>query len=143
MQGQPKKVLDGPAIIQLQDIIRRVPVAPHVIEYAMRLVRATRVTEPDVPEVIKRYVSWGAGPRACQFLILGGKVRAVLQGRSYVSTEDIQAVALPVMRHRIVMNFNADADGYSADRVVEELIATIPAKESEIKRNPATSKAVQ
>ena len=135
-------VLDGPAIIQLQHIIRRVPVADHVIQYAMRLVRATRVTEAGVPDVIRDYVSWGAGPRACQYLILGGKVRAVLYGRYHVSTEDIQAVAHPVMRHRIVTNFNADAEGFTTDKLVDKLLELIPAKESEIARNPATAKAV-
>jgi len=137
------KVLDGPTIIQLQEIIRRVPAADHVIRYAMRIVRATRVHEGDVSPVVKDYVSWGAGPRACQYLILGGKVRAVLRGRFHVSTEDIQAVAKPVLRHRIVTNFNADAEGFTTDRIVDKLMEIIPAKESEIARNPATAKAVQ
>ncbi len=137
------RVLDGKSIIQLQDIIRRVPVADHVIQYAMRLVRATRVTEAGIPDIIKDYVSWGAGPRACQYLILGGKVRAVLHGRFHVSTEDIQAVAKPVLRHRIVTNFNADAEGYTTDKIVEKLIELIPAHESSVMTNPATAKAVQ
>jgi len=137
------KVLDGPAILALQDIIRRVPVADHIIQYAMRLVRATRVTEGEVPEVIRDYVTWGAGPRACQYLILGGKVRAVLYGRFHVSTEDIQAVARPVLRHRIVTNFNADAEGYTTDRIVEKLLEVVPAKASPIATNPATAKAVE
>jgi MoxR-like ATPase len=136
-------VLDGPEIIRLQHIIRRVPAADHVIEYAMRLVRATRVTEADVPEVVRDYVSWGAGPRACQYLILGGKVRAVLHGRFHVSTDDIQAVARPVLRHRIITNFNADAEGYTTDRIVERLLEIIPAKASAIAADPKTAKAVE
>ncbi len=136
-------VLDGVGIKQLQQIIRRVPVADHVIEYAMRLVRATRVTESDIPDVIKDYVSWGAGPRACQYLILGGKVRAVLYGRFHVSTEDIQAVAKPVMRHRLVTNFNADAEGFTTDKIVEKLLEIIPAKQSPIAANPRTASAVK
>lgn len=136
------KILDGKVIQQLQEIVRRVPVADHVIEYAMRLVRATRVTERDIPQIIRDYISWGAGPRACQYLILGGKVRALLYGRYHVSTEDIQAVAKPVLRHRIVTNFNADAEGYTTDKIIDELLKIIPAKESAIASNAATAKAI-
>jgi len=132
-------VLDGPAIIETQRTIRRVPVADHVIQYAMRLVRATRVHEGDVPDFIRDYVSWGAGPRACQYLILGGKCRAVLRGRYHVSTDDIQAVARPVLRHRIVTNFNADAEGFTTDKIVDRLIETIPAKEGAIAASPDTA----
>jgi len=138
-----KHVLTGAEILALQDIIRRVPAADHVIQYAMRLVRATRVHEGGVPEIIRDYVSWGAGPRACQYLILGGKVRAVLHGRFHVSTEDIQAVAKPVLRHRVITNFNADAEGFTVDRIVERLLEIIPAQQSEIATNPATAKAVE
>jgi MoxR-like ATPase len=137
-----QKVLSGADIIALQDVIRRVPAADHVIQYAMRLVRATRVHEEQAPEIIRNYVSWGAGPRACQYLILGGKVRAVLNGRYHVSTEDIQAVAKPVLRHRIITNFNADAEGYTVDKLVDRLLEIIPAKASAIATNPATSGAV-
>jgi MoxR-like ATPase len=105
----------------------------------MRLVRATRVHEGGVPDVVSNYVSWGAGPRACQYLILGGKVRAVLHGRFHVSTEDIQAVAKPVLRHRIVTNFNADAEGFTTDKIVDALIKAIPAKEGAIAGNPDTA----
>ena len=132
-------VLDGAAIIELQHTIRRVPVADHVIRYAMRLVRATRVHEGGVPDVVRDYVSWGAGPRACQYLILGGKVRAVLHGRYHVSTEDIQAVAKPVMRHRIVTNFNADAEGFTTDKLTDSLLEIIPAKEGAIAASPDTA----
>ncbi|KKK97826.1 hypothetical protein LCGC14_2648850, partial [marine sediment metagenome] len=132
-------VLDGPAIVEIQHTIRKVPVADHVIRYAMRLVRATRVHEGDVPRFVSEYVSWGAGPRACQYLIFGGKVRAVLHGRYHVSTEDIQAVAKPVLRHRIVTNFNADAEGFTTDKIVDQLIETIPAKEGAIAGSPDTS----
>jgi len=136
------RVLGGEDILALQEIIRRVPVADHVIQYAMKLVRATRVHEGGVPDVIDSYVSWGAGPRACQFLVMGGKVRAVLHGRYHVATEDIQAVAKPVLRHRIVTNFNADAEGYDTDKIVDALLEVIPAQESAIATNPRTGKAV-
>ena len=132
-------VLDGSAIIEIQHTIRRVPVADHVIRYAMRLVRATRVHEGDVPQLVHDYVSWGAGPRACQYLILGGKVRSVLRGRFHVSTEDIQAVAKPVLRHRIVTNFNADAEGFTTDKIVDRLIDLIPANEGAIAGSADTS----
>ena len=125
-------VLDGAAIQEIQHTIRRVPVADHVIQYAMKLVRATRVHEGGVPDFVRDYVSWGAGPRACQYLILGGKCRAVLHGRYHVSTDDIQAVAKPVLRHRLVTNFNADAEGFTADKIIDQMIATIPAKEGAI-----------
>ena len=137
------KVIDGAEIIRLQHIIRRVPVSDHVIRYAMRLVRATRIHEGGVPAVINDYVSWGAGPRACQYLILGGKVRAVLHGRVHVSTDDIQAVAKPVLRHRIVTNFNADAEGLDVDKIIEKLLEIIDPKESAIAANPATAKAIE
>jgi MoxR-like ATPase len=132
-------VLEGPDIIELQHIIRRVPVADHVVHYAMRLVRATRVHEGGVPEVVRDYISWGAGPRACQYLILGGKVRAVLHGRYHVSTEDIQAVAKPVLRHRLVTNFNADAEGFTTDKITDRLMDLIPAKEGAIAGSPDTA----
>jgi len=136
-------VLDGPAIIEIQHTIRRVPVADHVIRYAMRLVRATRVSEGDVPRFVQDYVSWGAGPRACQYLILGGKVHAVLHGRYHVSTEDVQAVAKPVLRHRIITNFNADAEGVTTDKIVDMLIDTIPAKEGAIAGSPDTASVLK
>ena len=100
-------------------------VADHVIQYAMKLVRATRVLETDVPKIVRDYVSWGAGPRACQYLILGGKVRAVLNGRCHVATEDIQAVASDVLRHRIVLSFEAEADGVSENSVIERLLDSV------------------
>ena len=138
-QVKLSKVLDAKAIINLQEIIRQVPASDHVIQYAMKLVRATRIHEGGVPKVIDDYVSWGAGPRACQYLILGGKVRAVLYGRFHVTTEDIQAVAKPVLRHRIVTNFNADAEGYNTDKIVDELLKITPAHESAIATDPHTA----
>jgi MoxR-like ATPase len=138
-EAQLEAVLEGPTIIDLQHTIRRVPVADHVIRYTMRLVRATRVHEGNVPDFINEYVSWGAGPRACQYLILGGKVRAVLHGRYHVSTDDIQAVLKPVLRHRIVTNFNADAEGFTTDKLADRLLETIPAKEGAIAASPDTA----
>ena len=120
------EVLSGPEIVQLQHLVRRVPIAPFVIHYALRLVRATRVHEGDVPSFVSEWVSWGAGPRGMQFLLLGGKARAVLEGRSFVTTDDIRAVAHPVLRHRVITNFNAESSGISSDKVIDRLLEEIP-----------------
>jgi len=125
------KTLTAPEIIELQEIVRRVPVADHVVRYAMKLVRMTRVSKGGVPKFIQDNVSWGAGPRASQNLILGAKARAILQGRYYVSTEDIAAVAVPTLRHRIITNFNAEAEGINSDKIVQQMLAHIPRQESE------------
>ena len=104
-------VLSGREILELQRIVREVPVSDHVIRYALSLVRQTRVGEPGVPDFVNDQIGWGAGPRAVQFLILGGKARALLRGRTHVSTDDIQALAKPVLRHRLVVNFAAESEG--------------------------------
>lgn len=118
--------LTGKQILALQEVIRKVPVAEHVFIYARDLVRATRPDEADAPDFIREYVSWGAGPRAGQYLILGGKARAILDGRFHVTTEDIKSVAQPVLRHRLVTTFHADSESISPDDVVEMLLKKIP-----------------
>ncbi|HTN01452.1 AAA family ATPase [Planctellipticum variicoloris] len=133
-------VLDGPSIVELQKLVRQVPVTEHVIDYALALVRQTRVGEEGIPEFVSEWLSWGAGPRAVQFLLLGAKARALLNGRTHVSTEDVQALASPVLRHRIVTNFSAESEGITTDRVVEELLKTTPAKEGELTRDPRLQK---
>ena len=120
-----EKVLSYEEWINLQALVRRVPVADSVIRYAMQFARLTR-EGPAQPDFIKKYVSWGAGPRASQFLILGAKARAILHGRPYVSIEDVQSVAAPVLRHRILTNFNAEAEGIRPDDIVKKLLALIP-----------------
>ena len=140
-EADVKQVLSGPEIIDLQRIVRRVPVAPHVVHYAMKLVRKTRVHKEEVPEFIKDYVSWGAGPRACQYLVLGARAFAVLQGRYYVSTDDIKRVACPVLRHRVITNFNADSEGVSADDIVNKLIEVTPDKEDALTHDEKVQKA--
>jgi MoxR-like ATPase len=117
--GEPTIVLKAEDILRFQSMIKQVPIAKHVLSYAIRLVRATR---DGSLQHIKDYVSWGAGPRAGQHLILGSKVRAVMDGRPTPSCEDIRSVAPPVLRHRIVTNFNADADGVSTDQIIERLL---------------------
>jgi MoxR-like ATPase len=133
-----EEVLSGEDILSLQETVRRVPVADHVIGYVLKLTRMTRVTKPEAPDFVKKWVSWGAGPRASQFLILGGKARALLQGRFYVSTEDIRAVAHPVLRHRIITNFSAEADGITSDRIVDMLLDAVPAHEPESLTEPGS-----
>ncbi len=123
-------MLTGEEIMQLQDIVRRVPVADNVIQYAMALARSTRVHTGRVPDFIKQWVSWGAGPRASQYLILGAKARAVLRGRYYVSTEDVAAVAHPVLRHRVITNFSAEAEGLNSDKIVDKLLEVVGPHES-------------
>jgi MoxR-like ATPase len=122
-----ERVLSATDILEMQDIVRKVPVAPYVIRYAMKFTRLTRKKAgADVPDFIKDYVTWGAGPRASQYLVLGAKARAVLHGRYYVSCEDIRAVAAPVLRHRIITNFNAEAEGIKPDDLVKRLADMIP-----------------
>jgi len=121
-----KHVLSGEEVLALQEIVRKVPVADHVIRYALQFSRLTRRGEGNCPDFVNEYVAWGAGPRASQYLILAGKARALLKGRYHVSTEDIRQVAFPVLRHRIVTNFNAEAEGVKSDSIVKKLIAHIP-----------------
>src|SRR6476620_208044 len=113
-------VLTGEQILELQRLVRKVPVSDHVIRYTLALVRQTRLGEPGVPKFVRDWLSWGAGPRAVQYLILGGKARALLYGRVHVSTDDIQALAYPVLRHRILTNFTAASEGISPDTVVKK-----------------------
>ncbi len=125
-------VLTGEQIMQIQEIVRKVPVSPHVINYALALVRATRVHEGEAPEFVKEWVSWGAGPRGVQYLLLGGKAKAAIEGRTYVTTDDIKAVAHPVLRHRTITNFNAESEGINSDKVIDKLLATISDKTSNV-----------
>ena len=127
-------VLSEDDVRAMQSLVREVPIADHVVRYALRLVRATRsaqeVGAPERPKAVADYVSWGAGPRASQFLVLAAKARALLAGRPSVTVDDVRAMARPVLRHRIQLNFNAQADGIGADRVIEELLAGIPVEDS-------------
>ncbi len=115
-------VLDALQILKLQDLVRRVPVSDAVVDYAVNLVRMTRPGYNGSPEFVRDWISWGAGPRASQYLILGAKTRAVLQGRPTPEIEDVRAVAKPVLRHRIVTNFNAEAEGMSTTDIIDRLL---------------------
>jgi MoxR-like ATPase len=127
-----KPVLTGEEILEIQRLVREVPASDHVIRFALALVRQTRVDQPGVPDFAKQWLAWGAGPRAVQFLILGGKARALLYGRTYVSTDDVIALAKPVLRHRTVLNFAAESEGMTADKVIDQLISHTPTKEDEL-----------
>jgi MoxR-like ATPase len=118
-------------IVALQRIVRRVPVADHVVRYALRLARWTRPNRQGATEFIRNYVSWGAGPRASQYLVLGAKARAALQGRLYAGCDDIRAVARPVLRHRILTNFNAEADRVKPDDIIGRLLESVPVDDHE------------
>src|SRR5438309_22090 len=119
-------VLAAADILEMQKFVRKVPAAPHVIRYAMRFTRLTRTGPGEVPDFVRNYVTWGAGPRATQYLVLGAKARALLHGRTYASCEDVRAVAGPVLRHRIITNFNAEAEGIKPDDIVRRLGEIIP-----------------
>jgi MoxR-like ATPase len=131
----PHKVMDGAAILRYQDLVRRVPASPFVIGYAVSLSQKSRPHNPDAPQFVKDYIEWGAGPRASQYLILGAKARTILQGRYAVSIEDIQALAPSVLRHRIMPNFKAQADGLSSLDIVGKLLNEVkPSEDGKGKR---------
>ncbi len=123
---QPEVVLSASDILHIQKVLRRLPVSDHVVDYAVSLTRATRPKEEGTPAFINEWLTWGAGPRAAQCLILGAKANALLDGRLNVGCEDVRAVAKPVLRHRLFTNFNADAEGITTDRVVEKLLEAVP-----------------
>jgi len=133
-EPQLEEVVDGPSIIEFQHVVRRIPVADHIFEYAAALVRATRPDEADAPAFVKKYMAWGAGPRASLNLILAGKARAALRGRCHVAIDDIQALSLPILRHRIIPNFAARSEGMTADSLIEKLLAEIPSDEKLYKK---------
>lgn len=128
-------VLSGEEIIRLQELVREVPISDHLVRYCLALIRQTRPHEAETPSYIKEQVSWGAGPRAVQNLILGAKARALLYGRTHVSETDLQALAKPVLRHRLVVNFAAESEGITSDKVVDRLLENTPSKEDELTRD--------
>jgi MoxR-like ATPase len=122
---QLQRVLSGGKILQLQDLVRRVPATPSVVGYAVRLAQSSRPDHPDAPSYVKEWVNWGAGPRASQYLVLGAKARAIMHGRFVASVEDIRALAPSVLRHRILTNFNAEAEGVTSLAIVDRLLETV------------------
>jgi MoxR-like ATPase len=127
-----QSVLSPEEILRLQELVRSVPISDHLIRYTLALVRQTRVGERGVPEFAREQLAWGAGPRATQFLILGAKARALIHSRPHVSVEDIRALAKPVLRHRLVVNFAAESDGVTTDKVIDKLLDNTPTHEDQL-----------
>ncbi|MDX2115536.1 MAG: MoxR family ATPase [Planctomycetota bacterium] len=126
-EARPVAVLTSADVLRVQEFVREAPVPDHVIRYALRLVRATRIKEPTPkPKMVTDYLAWGAGPRASQYLVLAAKAKAVLAGSFHVTPEHVRAVAKPVLRHRIITNFNAEADNVTSDDVIDALLREIP-----------------
>ncbi len=126
--GSPKAIeplYTGEDVLRFHDIVRKVPIAEDVVRYAVRLAAASRPSDKGAPDFVKQWVSWGAGLRAAQFLVLGGKVRALLAGKAHVSTADIKALALPALRHRILLNYRAEADGATVESVIARLLEAV------------------
>jgi MoxR-like ATPase len=136
-------VLGAEEIFELQNIVRRVPIADAVLDYALRLTRATRLTTEEAPEWIRDWLQWGAGPRASQNLVLGAKAHALLRGRFYVSADDVRAVAKPVLRHRLITSFSAEAEGVTTDTVIDRLLDEIQPNDSKALADGKLPKVIQ
>jgi MoxR-like ATPase len=134
-QEDARPVLSAGDILALQRSVREVPISDHLMRYALALVRQTRRGEPGVPDFVSDQLVWGAGPRAVQFLIVGAKARALLQGRSHVTVEDLQALAAPVLRHRVVVGFAAESEGVTPDAIIRRLVEITPAREDDLTRD--------
>jgi MoxR-like ATPase len=126
LEGEAQPVLTAEDILSVQKALRKLPVSDLVVDYAVALARATRPREQGTPQFINDWLTWGAGPRAAQYLVLGAKAMALLNGRLNVSCDDVKRVAKPVLRHRLFTNFNADAEGVGPDQVVERLLQAVP-----------------
>ena len=131
-ETETRPVLDAEECIRIQSLVRSVPVADHVARFALNIVRSTRIRSDQqaLPAIVRDYLDWGAGPRASQFLVLAAKAKAILGGSGHVMPDHIRSVALPVLRHRIITNFNAEADGVTSDDIINELLKTIPVDDS-------------
>jgi MoxR-like ATPase len=138
---ETRKVLSAKAILNAQKLVSSVAVSEYIIKYVARLVRATRPKDPTAPEFVRELVDWGAGPRAGQFLINGGKALASMEGRFSVAIEDVRKIAIPVLRHRLSTNFQAQAEGMNTDSVIERLLKEVPEPEVPKFVRPAASKA--
>ena len=130
---EPQPVITAEDCLRIQKLVREVPVADHVARYALRLVRQTRIRESveDKPDIVRNYLSWGAGPRASQFLVLAAKAKALINGMSHVTPEHIKSIALPALRHRIITNFNAEADGVTTDDIINKLLEITPVDDAD------------
>ena len=125
-EARLEPVITGEQIIDCQQTVRKVPVPDHVVDFVLDLVRRTRPREEDAFPFVRELIEWGPGPRACQHLVMGAKVRAILKQRYHVTLDDVEALAYPVLRHRIVPTFNAEAEGVTVDQIIEKLLAAVP-----------------
>ncbi len=123
---QVNRILSAGQINELQSIVRRVPVGEQVFNFALDIIRATRPNEPAASDFVRHWLSWGAGPRAGQYMILAAKARALMRGRLHVTIQDIESIAAPCLRHRIVPNFNAEAEGVTVEQIIDKILAMIP-----------------
>jgi MoxR-like ATPase len=142
LHGVPQPVLTGEEILKYQHLVRRVPAAPEVIRYALDVARATRPGEPGCGALVKKMVTWGAGPRAVQSLLLGAKARAAIQRRHHAAVDDVKALAHAVLRHRIVTNFSAEAEGYTPDRIIDEVLSHLDPHRTPLDRHERTRKVL-
>jgi len=129
--GRPaaiQPVLTGEDVLAFHDVVRKVPIATEVIDYAVRLASASRPRNPAAPDFVRQWVSWGAGTRASQYLVLGAKARALIAGRAHVSLDDIRALATPVLRHRVLVNYRAEAEGVQVEEIIRRLVEQVPEK---------------
>jgi MoxR-like ATPase len=124
-RGKIESLFTGEDVQAFHDVVRKVPVARELVEYAVRLASASRPGQPGAPDFVANYVSWGAGTRASQYLVLGAKARALIEGRSHVTIGDIQALAIPVLRHRVLVNYKAEAEGISVDQIIGRLVESV------------------
>lgn len=140
VQHEVEPIFTGDEILGFQHLVRRVPIAQDVLRHALDIVRATRAREEYAPEFTRKMLTWGAGPRAVQSLVLGGKALAVIRGRHHVAAEDVRDLCRPVLRHRIVTNYSAEAEGYTPDRIITEILEAVQPNETEVARNERFSK---
>ena len=127
---EPARILTGPDILQFQDLARQVVIAEEIARYTVRLVDASRPGRPSAPEFVEKWVKWGAGLRASQALVRGAKARALMHGRYHASIKDIQALAKPILRHRIITNFYAESERVNSDVIVDRLLESVPLPKS-------------
>lgn len=142
-QNEVEAILGAKEILAIQQMVREIPVSEHLIRYALSIVRQTRTGEVGVPDFVNENLSWGAGPRAVQYLILGAKARALIHGRNHATVDDVKALAFPVLRHRIALNFTAESDGMTTDQIVQCILEATPEREDELLNEPRFKRMFQ
>jgi MoxR-like ATPase len=129
-----EKVLNSEEILQLQEIVRKIPITDYVVDYAVKIVRSTRPKDKLAPDFVKKWVNWGASPRASQTIVLAAKAKAVLSGRLAVSIDDVRSIVYPALRHRIILNFHAEAEGITSNEIIKLLLETIEPEQPKVVR---------